>query len=108
MLPALWNPGYSFSVIPGLSGRGLAAIARLERGRLLPGAAAELLLLWEEMVRHPAHRVRDLEYLAGDKMFARAPAPYEVRALLELVCRALPKQDARRFRRRLATLDEMW
>ncbi|MEV6366799.1 hypothetical protein AB0L86_07890 [Micromonospora musae] len=99
---------YRFSVLPGLSGRGLTAIRNLELARLWPGAVAEVLEIWEEMVRHPAHRLRDPGYRAAEEFHLEFLSPAGARAVLEVVAYALPKQDARTFRRRLAVLDEMW
>ncbi|WP_147437480.1 hypothetical protein [Micromonospora musae] len=95
-------------MLSGLSGRGLTAIRNLELARLWPGAVAEVLEIWEEMVRHPAHRIRDPGYRAAEEFHLEFLSPAGARAVLEVVAYALPKQDARTFRRRLAVLDEMW
>jgi hypothetical protein len=92
--------------LPGLSAQGRAAIARLERGRLWPGAAREALDAWTRLLRDPYHRLFDPAYGCG--VLACCPDPDELRRILHMIAHTLPRHDARRFRRRLAQLDEQW
>ncbi|WP_433790617.1 hypothetical protein [Actinoplanes sp. CA-252034] len=92
--------------LPGLSPRGRAAIAHLERTRLWPGAAREALDAWTGFLRDPFHRLFDPA--SGCGVLACCPDPIELRRLLHIVAHALPRHDARRLRRRLAQWDEQW
>jgi hypothetical protein len=92
--------------LPGLSSRGRAAIAELERTRFWPGAAREALDAWTRMLDDPYHRLFDSEYGCG--VLACCPGVDELRPVLHAVAHALPRRDARQFRRRLAALDERW
>jgi hypothetical protein len=92
--------------LPGLTARGRAAIARLERTRLWPGAAHEAVHAWTLFLRDPYHRLFDPA--CGCGVLACCPDPDELRRILHMVAHALPRHDARRFRRRLAELDEQW
>jgi hypothetical protein len=94
------------ATLPGLSPRGVAAIARLERTRFWPGAAREALDAWALFLSDPYHRLFDPAYGCGVRMCC--PDPAELRGVLRAVAHALPRQDARAFRRRLAGLDERW
>jgi hypothetical protein len=92
--------------IPGLTPAGEAAIVRLERTRLLPGAARDALDSWTRFLRDPYHRLFDARYGCG--VPECCPDPADLRQLLEVVTHALPPKDARTLRRRLARLDESW
>ena len=92
--------------IPALTPRGEAAIARLERTRLWPGAARQALDNWTRFLRDPYHRLFDAQYGCG--VPECCPDPVELRALLETVAHALPPKDPRRFRKRLTQLDDAW
>lgn len=92
--------------IPGLSSRGHAAIAQLERTRLWPGAAREALDAWVLFLRDPYHRLFDPAHGCG--ILACCPDPIELRRILHIVTHALPRHDARELRRRLAELDDHW
>jgi len=94
------------SVIPGLSARALRAIAHLERTRLGEGVVAEALCGWSWFVRHPWHRLWDPSTACG--VLVCCPNPPDVRAVFEAAVAVLPRQDARRFRSRVAALDELW
>jgi hypothetical protein len=92
--------------LPGLSARGRAAIAGLERTRLWPGAAHDAVDAWTRLLRDPYHRLFDPA--SGCGVLACFPDSHELRRILHMVAHTLPRHDARRFRRRLATLDEQW
>ncbi|MFG1638705.1 hypothetical protein ACGFMK_00295 [Amycolatopsis sp. NPDC049252] len=81
-------------------------IARLERTRLHPGAAAEALLAWARFVRDPMHRLWDPRYGCG--VPECCPDPAEIRRVLHAVAHALPPKDAREFRARVAKSTELW
>jgi hypothetical protein len=100
------RPDHPIPSLPGLSARGRAAIACLERTRLWPGAAREAVDAWTRFLRDPYHRLFDPAYGCG--VLSCCPDPDELRRILHMVARTLPRQDARRFRRRVATLDEQW
>jgi hypothetical protein len=91
--------GIRVPTLSGLSPRGMASLARLERTRLWPGAAAEALRVWERFVRDPMHRQWDSQYGCG--YMQCCPDPNELRGLLDVVAHALPARDARAFRKRL-------
>ncbi|HEY3905458.1 MAG TPA: hypothetical protein VGM14_16240 [Streptosporangiaceae bacterium] len=95
------------SWIPGLSPRGKTVLALLEHRRLWPGAAAQTLRLYAQHVRHPYHRLYDPRY-EGCGYWECCSDPCEVRQVLEIVAAALPRRDARQFRRRLRALDDAW
>lgn len=90
----------------GLSPRGRAGIARLERTRLWPGASAEALQAWKLFVHEPMHRLWDPHCGCGVPQCC--PDPAELRRTLILVAHAIPPKDARIFRKQLAILDELW
>ena len=92
--------------IPGLSPRGRAAIAHLERSRLWPGAGHEALDAWTLFLRDPYRRLFDPAYGCG--VLACCPDPVELRRILHIVIHALPRRDAHALRRRVAELDEQW
>ena len=90
----------------GLSARGRAWLTRLEHTRLWPGAAAATLSAWEQFVRDPVHRLWEPGGGCGEPMCC--PDPEELRRVLDLVAHNLPPEDARRFRRRVAEIDDLW
>lgn len=92
--------------LPSLSPRGRAALARLERTRLWPGAAREALDAWTHFLRDPYRRLFDPA--SGCGILACCPDPTELRRVLHIVSHGLPRHDARELRRRLAELDEQW
>ncbi len=92
--------------IPGLSPRGRAVIAELERSRLWLGAAGEALDAWTRFLRDPCHRLFDPAYGCG--VLACCPDPVELRRILHIVINALPRHDARALRRRVGELDDQW
>lgn len=100
------RPDRPVPTIPGLSPRGRAAIAQLERARLWPGAAREALDAWTLFLRDPYHRLFDPAYGCG--VLACCPDPLELRRILHIVSHALPRHDARTLRRRIAELDDKW
>ncbi|MCO1580291.1 hypothetical protein M8C13_31495 [Crossiella sp. SN42] len=91
---------------PGLSRRGRAQLARLERTRLWPEATVEALRAKRNFVRDPTHRLWDPQYGCGFQECC--PDPAELRHVLNLVVAVLPPRDARLIRKRLAALDELW
>ncbi|MBN6040934.1 hypothetical protein [Amycolatopsis sp. 195334CR] len=93
-------------MLSGLSPRGRASLAQLERTRLWPGAAAEALHAWHLFIRDPMHRLWNPDHGCGIRECC--PDPEELRHLLELVAHALPRQDARFFRQQLAALNDEW
>lgn len=97
---------HAVATLPGLTARGRASIARLERTRLWPGAAHEALTTWDRFLRDPAHRLFDPTYGCG--VLACCPDPLELRRILHVITHALPRRDARQLRRRLAQLDAQW
>ncbi|WP_146241319.1 hypothetical protein [Actinokineospora spheciospongiae] len=92
--------------IPGLSGRGVAAIARLERERFDPGGAARALRTWAWFVRTPGHRL--WSEAEGCGVSECCPDPPELRLFLHAVVAVLPPKDARLLRKQLDQLDDMW
>ena len=84
----------------------MAAIVRLERTRLWPGTARETLDAWELFLRDPYHRRFDPE--SGCGVLMCCPDPVALRGRLEAIAHALPRKDARAFRRRLAELEQRW
>jgi hypothetical protein len=96
----------STSVISGLSPLGLRAIAHLERTRLWNQAVADALKTWSWFVRHPWRRLWDPT--AGCGFMQCCPNPPEVRWILDVAAAALPRKDARRLRKQVADLDELW
>jgi hypothetical protein len=78
----------------------------LERTRLYEGAAREALDDWTRFLRDPWHRLFDEKYGCG--MQACCPDRTMLRGVLEIIAHALPRKDARRFRRKLAQLDDAW
>ncbi|WP_214325180.1 hypothetical protein [Nonomuraea sediminis] len=98
------NPatGEPVRLIPGLSPQGRAAVARLERTRLWPSAAADALQAWSLFLRGPAHRLFDPKHGCVETMCC--PDPLELRAVLAI----LPPEDARKLRRSVDEIDEQW
>lgn len=99
-------PGHAVATVPGLSARGRAAIACLERTRFWPGAVAQALDSWSRFVRDPIHRLWDPRYGCG--VPECCPNPDELRWVLQAAVHTLPPRDARLLRRRIAVLDERW
>jgi hypothetical protein len=93
-------------MLTGLSPRGVAAIVRLERTGLWPGAAHEAFAAWPLFLTDPYHRLFKPDSGCGHLMCC--PEPNHLRGLLDTIAHALPPRDARRFRRRLAGLDGQW
>jgi hypothetical protein len=89
----------------GLSPRGVAFLVELERTRLWPGAAAELLRAWEGFVRSPLRRQHDPDDEGCG--YGCCLGPYGERRILDVIANALPPKDARNFRKRVAALDEL-
>ncbi|MEV0298619.1 hypothetical protein [Nocardia sp. NPDC050710] len=102
------SDGYpDISHVPGLSPHGRVVLAGLERTRLSPGRTASALRHWRHFVRDPYHRLWDPRY-EGCGIWECCPDMHEVRRILEIVARALPRRDARRFRAVLDALDADW
>src|SRR5262245_29751150 len=95
------------SVVRGLSRHGQLAIANLERTRYRPGMISFALTWWARFVHSPYHRLYDRRY-EGCGFFECCPDPGDVRGILEVTAHALPRKDARVFRRRLTNLDDLW
>jgi hypothetical protein len=81
-------------------------VARLEYERDWRGTAAEALRAWSFLVRDPYHRLHDPKY-PGCGYWACCPDP-AARDALEVIVHALLRRDARRFRKLLAALDDLW
>jgi hypothetical protein len=94
------------SEIPGLSARGRKVLAQLESTRFYRGETARALDSYARFVRDPYHRLFDQKYGCG--IPECCPDPVELREKLEMVAHALPRRDARVFRRQLAELDELY
>ncbi|NUW30758.1 hypothetical protein HTZ77_04880 [Nonomuraea sp. SMC257] len=92
--------------IPGLSPRGRSAVARLERERYWPGAAAVALRAWSLFVRDPRHRLFDPAVSCG--VMICCPDPAELREILHAVAHVLSRKDARALRRRIGELEDLW
>ncbi len=101
------RPGLKAAEIPGLSRAGQFALARLELTRLGTGATAFALRWWSSFLRHPYHRLHDSRY-EGCGFMECCPDPGYIRMVLNIAATVLPRRDARKFRRRLAGLDELW
>jgi hypothetical protein len=82
-------------------------IESYERRLGFPGTVSAAFLRWSLFVDEPGHRLHDQEHVGCDYPECCGD-PYEARSILEAAAHVLPRQDARRFRRRLATLDEKW
>jgi hypothetical protein len=89
----------TISQFPGLSPRGHAVLAGVERTRLWPRAAEQALRYWRAYQRDPYARRWDRPDSCGD--WHCCPNTDEVRAILRIVEHNLPPRDARRFRRAL-------
>ena len=83
-------------MLPGLSPGGVAAMVRLERTRLWPGAAHEALAAWRLFLTDPYHALFEPDSRCGHLMCC--PDPDHLRGLLDTIARALPPRDARPFR----------
>ena len=90
------------SQLPGLSPRGRAVLAGLERARLWPRSAEQALQYWRAYLRDPYARRWDRPDSCGE--WYCCPDIGEVRAVLRIVLHNLPPRDARRFRCVLASL----
>ncbi|MFD8632699.1 hypothetical protein [Streptomyces sp. NPDC059533] len=89
--------------VPGLSGRTLAAIARIERRPSWPGPVSEAWWRWRALAHRPGPWVT---YPVDDVCDCCDPfSGAEVRAVLEAVCRALPRRAAAELRALLAPVD---
>lgn len=95
------------SQFPGLSPHGRCVIARLEHTRLMPRQTEQALKSWRGFMRDPYHRLRDSRY-EGCGYWECCPDINQIRETLELVAHHLPRRDARRFRRMIASADEDW
>lgn len=97
------RPGTGAAPVPGLSGRTHAAIARVERRRSWPGLLSEAWRRWHAMAHRPG---RWPLYAVDDVCECCDPyAGAHVRAVLEDMCRALPRRPAAELRAALAPLD---
>ena len=95
------------SQFPGLSPHGRCVVARLEHTCLMPGQAEEALKFWRAFMRNPYHRLWDPRY-GGCGIWGCFTDMDRVREVLEIVACHLPRRDARRFRRTIASIDEDW
>jgi hypothetical protein len=102
-LPRRQEPGVRIPVVDGISARGLARIAHLERTDLGPGAAAAALRSWHEFARASTDERADRIYYGE---LGCCPDPRDHRATLDRVLRVLPPADARALRHRLEALDD--
>ncbi|MEU2112400.1 hypothetical protein [Streptomyces sp. NPDC019507] len=91
-------------VIPGLSARALAAIARIERSRFRPGDAHRAWARWRAMAHKPGPWVM---YAASDDDLPCCDpfAGSDARAFLEELCSGLSRGPARELRALLGPLD---
>ncbi|GIG93033.1 hypothetical protein [Plantactinospora endophytica] len=65
-----------------------------------------MLDAWTRFLRDPYHRLFDPTNGCG--VLACCPDPIALRHILHIIIHALPKQDARALRRRIAELDDQW
>ncbi|MFD8412999.1 hypothetical protein ACFV2Q_14750 [Streptomyces sp. NPDC059650] len=93
------------AVIPRLSGKALAGIARVERRLYEPGAAHAAWLGWRDLVHGPGPRIAYPDFTTHYPC-CEPPWGGDHRQVLEDICRALPPGAARRLRAVLAPLDE--
>lgn len=91
--------------ISGLSPHGSVTLAQF--GRRRGQSVADALREWALFLSNPHHRLYDPKY-PGCGYWGCCTDPDEVRSYLEAAAHVLPPQDARRFRKRLAELDERW
>jgi hypothetical protein len=96
------------SKVPGLSPWGRTVLARLEHHHLWPGATTDALQKWEGFVRSPYHRLYDTKYEANCGHWGCCTPISQVRWVLDVVAHNLPRRDARRFRERLAAINDAW
>ncbi|MFD5420876.1 hypothetical protein ACFWJT_22965 [Streptomyces sp. NPDC127069] len=102
-LPPRSRPGDGRQGVPGLSGRTLAGIARLERRPSWPGPLFEAWRRWRALAYKPGPWVM---YAEDDCCACCDPfAGADVREVLEAACLALPRRAARELRAVLAPLD---
>jgi hypothetical protein len=92
-------------VLPHLSARGQALVARHERSHYFPGAAAHAWRRWSAILRTEApHWCLDYDSCyACDSLGANDAA--ELRRMLDEFLAVMPRDDARAWRRRIAELD---
>ncbi|MEV4282971.1 hypothetical protein [Actinoplanes xinjiangensis] len=102
-LPRRREPGVRIALVDGVSTKGLARIAHLERTRLGPGAAAAALKSWQEFARASTDERADRLYYGHAGC---CPDPLADRATLERVLRVLPPSDAKALRHRIEALDD--
>lgn len=96
-------------VIDGLSARAQSEISHLERARsgLNPGDVRTALRLWKDYVHRPERLLWD-DHDYGDLHWDCCGDPFEARALLDTVTRALSPRSARELRRIIARSDAVW
>ncbi|MFF3171024.1 hypothetical protein ACFVQ0_00285 [Streptomyces sp. NPDC057900] len=96
-------------VIDGLSSRALSEINELERTRnyLRPGNVSAALALWKDYAHRP-ERALWHAYEWGDAHFDCCGDPFEGRALLDTVMRALSPRSARELRKLVSRWDAGW
>ncbi|MFD9413519.1 hypothetical protein ACFWC9_02150 [Streptomyces goshikiensis] len=99
--PSRWD---SRAVIPGISGKSLAEIARLERHRYAPGAAQHALSHWRGVVHGPGPWVMYPRFFS-DYPCCDPPWGGEHRRILEEFLAALPRRARRELSAVLAPLD---
>lgn len=96
----------STPAVDHLSSRALSEIVRLERTRnyLQPGGISAALRLWKEYVHRPARELwHDDEF--GNVHWHCCGNPFEGRALLDSVIRAMSPRGARELRKIIEPLD---
>lgn len=96
----------STPAVDHLSSRALSEIVRLERTRnyLQPGDVSAALRLWKEYVHRPARELwHDDEF--GNVHWYCCGNPFEGRALLDGVIRAMSPRGARELRKIIGPLD---
>ncbi|WP_340560675.1 hypothetical protein [Streptomyces sp. GSL17-111] len=96
------RPGESRAVVPGLSARAVADVARVEERHLAPGATYAAWRGWRALVHGARGRVI---YPNWEVLGCPCCSSREERATLERVTRALPPRSARELRVVLAPLD---
>ncbi|MCJ1679356.1 hypothetical protein MTF65_18815 [Streptomyces sp. APSN-46.1] len=99
--PSRWD---SRAVIPGISGKALADIARVERYRYAPGAAWHALRHWRRLVYERGPWVMYPSFVS-DYPCCDPPWIGEHRQILEEFLAVLPRRARRELRAVLAPLD---
>ncbi|AVV48050.1 hypothetical protein C6376_43310 [Streptomyces sp. P3] len=97
------------TVIDGLSSRALSQILALERSRdcLKPGDVGAAVRRWKDYVHLPERRLwHDHEW--GDPHGDCYDDPFEARALLDAVMRAMAPRQARELRQIVGRCDAVW